>query len=341
MADVYRSGWLSQGPRAKEFEEAFAEYTGAEHARRGHQLHGRAPPHGDGGGSGRGRRGHRAVADVRRHRERDRLHGCDARVRRHRRPAPSRGSTRPRCAARITPRTKAIVSMAYGGHPGETPRSPRSRRSTGCCCSRTPRTRSARASAAATSARSGGPARTASSRTRTSRSARAAWWSADDPDVAARLRLLRSHGMTTLSWDRHRGHAAGYDVVALGHNFRIDEARCALGHQPPGPARRRERPPRAARPRYRDLAERRAGRRGRRSPRSRGATLAHHLFTVVLPEGGRSRRDAPGARRPGHPDEPALPAGAPLPDLRGAPRPTCRSRTPMPRARSRCRCTRT
>ena len=35
--------------------------------------------------------------------------------------------------------------------------------------------------------------------------------------------------MTTLSWDRHRGHAAGYDVVALGYNFRIDEARCALG----------------------------------------------------------------------------------------------------------------
>ena len=29
VADVYRSGWLSQGPRAKEFEEAFAEYTGA------------------------------------------------------------------------------------------------------------------------------------------------------------------------------------------------------------------------------------------------------------------------------------------------------------------------
>ena len=36
----------------------------------------------------------------------------------------------------------------------------------------------------------------------------------DDPELAERLRLLRSHGMTTLTWDRHRGHASGYDVVA-------------------------------------------------------------------------------------------------------------------------------
>ena len=29
----------------------------------------------------------------------------------------------------------------------------------------------------------------------------------DDDELAERLRLLRSHGMTTLTWDRHRGHA--------------------------------------------------------------------------------------------------------------------------------------
>ena len=50
----------------------------------------------------------------------------------------------------------------------------------------------------------------------------------DDDEVAARLRLLRSHGMTTLTWDRHRGHASGYDVVALGYNYRLDEPRAAL-----------------------------------------------------------------------------------------------------------------
>lgn len=50
-----------------------------------------------------------------------------------------------------------------------------------------------------------------------------------DPEVAEQLRLLRSHGMTALTLERHRGHAHGYDCVALGWNYRIDEIRAALG----------------------------------------------------------------------------------------------------------------
>ena len=50
-----------------------------------------------------------------------------------------------------------------------------------------------------------------------------------DDALAERLRLLRSHGMTTLTWDRHRGHAFSYDVVAPGYNYRIDEIRAAIG----------------------------------------------------------------------------------------------------------------
>ena len=50
-----------------------------------------------------------------------------------------------------------------------------------------------------------------------------------DSEAAARARRLRSHAMTTLTWDRHRGHAASYDVVDLGFNYRIDELRAALG----------------------------------------------------------------------------------------------------------------
>ncbi len=48
-------------------------------------------------------------------------------------------------------------------------------------------------------------------------------------DVAEKIRLLRSHGMTTLTYDRHRGHAFSYDVLALGYNYRIDEIHSALG----------------------------------------------------------------------------------------------------------------
>ncbi len=48
-------------------------------------------------------------------------------------------------------------------------------------------------------------------------------------DIAEKVRLLRSHGMTSLTWDRHQGHAYSYDVVDLGYNYRIDELRSALG----------------------------------------------------------------------------------------------------------------
>jgi dTDP-4-amino-4,6-dideoxygalactose transaminase len=51
----------------------------------------------------------------------------------------------------------------------------------------------------------------------------------DDEAVAEKVRLLRSHGMTTMTWDRHRGHAHTYDVMAQGFNYRMDEMRAALG----------------------------------------------------------------------------------------------------------------
>lgn len=49
-----------------------------------------------------------------------------------------------------------------------------------------------------------------------------------DDDVAATARSLRSHAMTSGTWDRHRGHAQSYDVVGLGYNYRLDEPRAAL-----------------------------------------------------------------------------------------------------------------
>jgi len=50
-----------------------------------------------------------------------------------------------------------------------------------------------------------------------------------DEERRQRVRLLRSHGMTTSTLDRDRGRAVGYDVVECGHNFRMDELRAALG----------------------------------------------------------------------------------------------------------------
>ena len=53
----------------------------------------------------------------------------------------------------------------------------------------------------------------------------------DDDALAQKMRTLRSHGMTTLTWDRHRGHAWSYDVTDLGYNYRIDEIRSAIGRE--------------------------------------------------------------------------------------------------------------
>jgi dTDP-4-amino-4,6-dideoxygalactose transaminase len=50
-----------------------------------------------------------------------------------------------------------------------------------------------------------------------------------DEDLAKRVRMLRSHAMTSGTWDRHRGHEDSYDVVDIGYNFRLDEPRAALG----------------------------------------------------------------------------------------------------------------
>jgi dTDP-4-amino-4,6-dideoxygalactose transaminase len=51
----------------------------------------------------------------------------------------------------------------------------------------------------------------------------------NNDELAERLKLLRSHGMTSLTWDRDRGHSFSYDVTASGFNYRLDEMRSALG----------------------------------------------------------------------------------------------------------------
>ncbi len=48
-------------------------------------------------------------------------------------------------------------------------------------------------------------------------------------DLAEKIRMARSHGMTSLTWDRYEGHSFSYDVTSLGFNYRIDEVRSSLG----------------------------------------------------------------------------------------------------------------
>ena len=104
-----------------------------------------------------------------------------------------------------------------------------------------------------------------------------------DPDVADRIRLLRSHGMTTLTWDRHRGHASAYDVVALGFNYRIDEPRATLGRLRLARIDAENRDRGRAATLYRDEIDGIPGVVPTAMDDDRTAS-AHHLFTVVLDE---------------------------------------------------------
>jgi dTDP-4-amino-4,6-dideoxygalactose transaminase len=105
-----------------------------------------------------------------------------------------------------------------------------------------------------------------------------------DDELAARVRLLRSHGMTTLTWDRHRGHASAYDVVAVGFNYRLDEIRAAmalvqLGRLPAATAERAR-----LGNRYVALLHDVEGLTVPFAERPDRAQAAHHIAVVLLPE---------------------------------------------------------
>lgn len=110
------------------------------------------------------------------------------------------------------------------------------------------------------------------------------------PDIADRARALRSHGMTTSSFERFKGHAFGYDVTDIGYNYRLDEIRAAIA------TKQLEKLPNANLKRatvtrtYRNLI-------ANKLPdisvpfANQNGNLAHHIFPVLLPENGPQRND--------------------------------------------------
>lgn len=51
----------------------------------------------------------------------------------------------------------------------------------------------------------------------------------NNEEYIKRAKLLRSHGMTTMSYDRAKGHATSYDIENIGYNYRMDDIRAAIG----------------------------------------------------------------------------------------------------------------
>lgn len=48
-------------------------------------------------------------------------------------------------------------------------------------------------------------------------------------EIWRKVCLMRSHGMTTMSYQRAAGHAVSYDIAELGYNYRMDDIRASLG----------------------------------------------------------------------------------------------------------------
>jgi dTDP-4-amino-4,6-dideoxygalactose transaminase len=283
VADVYRSGWLSMGPETEAFEREFVAYTGAGHALA--VTNGTAALHLICVAAGLGPGDEVVVPSM------TFVATVNAIAYTGATPvfADVVSLTEPwldpaAVEAVLTDRTTAVMTMAYGGHPGRTAGLAQLAREHGLILLED----AAHAIGSQLGDRHLGTFGLAGAYSFFSNKNLAVGEGGmvvtDDDAVAARMRLLRSHGMTTLTWDRHRGHASAYDVVELGFNYRIDEPRAALARR--RLARLDDENARRAEidARYRELLAGVDGLAPALVP-VEGARLAHHLFTIVLDEG--------------------------------------------------------
>jgi dTDP-4-amino-4,6-dideoxygalactose transaminase len=282
VVETYRSGWLSMGPRTEALERALAEYTGARHAFG--VANGTAALHLICMAAGLGPGDEVIVPSL------TFVASVNAIAYTGATPvfAEIAGLEAPWLAAEaaeaaLTPRTRAIMTVAYGGHPGETAALRALADRHGLLLLED----AAHAAGARSRGRHLGTVGAAGAFSFFSNKNLAVGEggavTTDDDDLAERVRLLRSHGMTTLTWDRHRGHASTYDVVALGFNYRIDEPRAALVTHRLARLDDENRARSRLDGRYREgLAGIVGVQPTQAPPRGEGEVPAHHLFTVVL-----------------------------------------------------------
>jgi dTDP-4-amino-4,6-dideoxygalactose transaminase len=229
VADTLRSGWLTMGPRTQEFEQAFAEHLGCEHAIAlascTAALHLAYLAAGVGPGdevivppitfvataaAARYCGAEPVFADIKGNHDL----GIDPED----------------VARKVTPRTKAVCAVHYGGYAADLEALREVCEDAGIALIED--------SAHSPSATPVGDDRKLGTHglagcfsffsNKVLSCGEGGLLSTNDDEVAATVRSLRSHALTSGTWDRHRGHAHGYDVVGLGYNYRMDEPRAAL-----------------------------------------------------------------------------------------------------------------
>jgi dTDP-4-amino-4,6-dideoxygalactose transaminase len=282
VSDTYRSGWLSMGPRTEELESQFASYVRSAHAIA--VTNGTAALHLICLGAGLGPGDEVIVPSL--------TFVATANAIRYTGASPVfadiAGLERPwlsadEVAMAIGPKTRAIMNMTYGGHPGDSAALAELAAGRGLILFED----AAHGLGGSLAGRQLGTFGLAGAYSFFSNKNLAVGEGGmvvtDDDKLAARVRLLRSHGMTSLTWDRHRGHASGYDVVELGFNYRIDEPRATLATERLARLDAENRRRAAAAGVYRDRLGDLRGVRPTLQTVDNGSS-ANHLFTVVLSE---------------------------------------------------------
>ena len=227
VAATLRSGWLSTGPTAAEFEGAFAEYVGCRHAVAVSNctaaLHLAYLAAGVGPGDEVIVPSFTFVATA------SAVLFCGA--------TPVFADIIGRndlsidpddVAARITPRTKAVAAVHFGGYPAALDRLAALSDEHGLALVED----SAHGPGATFEGRQVGTWGLAGTFSFFSNKVLSVGeggvLTTDDDDVARIARSLRSHAMSSGTWDRHTGRTDSYDVAALGFNYRLDDVHCAL-----------------------------------------------------------------------------------------------------------------
>jgi len=228
VADVYRSGWLSQGPNVAAFEAAFAARCGSAFAvavssgtAALHLICAALPlePGDDvvlpsltfaATAAAVIQAGGRPVfADI-----------C---------PSSRPWLSAEAAQAAIGRRTRAIVNVAYAGHPGEVASLRALTDARGLVLIED----AAHAVGATAGERSVGTIGDAGAfsffANKNLPLGEGGMLVTDDASLARRARLLRSHGISADTWARHRGEEVDYAVLEPGFNYRLDEPRAALG----------------------------------------------------------------------------------------------------------------
>ena len=229
VADTLRSGWLTMGPRTQEFERAFAEHLGCRHAialaNCTAALHLAYLAAGVGPGDEVIVPAITFVATA----AAARYCGAEP-VFAEVRGMHDLGLDPDDVKRRLTPRTKAVCAVHYAGYPADVSALRALCEEAGVALiedaahspSATPLGESRKLGTYGLS----GAFSFFSNKVLSC--GEGGLLATDDDDVAARGRSRRSHAMSSGTWDRHRGHAPGYDVTGVGYNYRMDEPRAAL-----------------------------------------------------------------------------------------------------------------